>query len=72
MSRQTLSTLLFTAAIVLAVLAAATILPGSPRYVLSDLGYHTFCPFAPWSTLALLGLAGTAWVVRNYIDAQPR
>jgi hypothetical protein len=39
--------------------------------MISDLGYFTLCPFAPWSTLTLLVLAGIAWVVRRHIDAQP-
>ena len=70
MSRQTFSTMLFALCLLLGVLAAATLLPAS-NHVLSDLGYHTFCPFAPWSTLALMALAGLGWIVRNYIDAQP-
>jgi len=70
MSRQTSSSLLFAIAIVLAVGAAVTALPYSASTI-SDLGYYTLCPFAPWSTLALLLLAGVSWVVRRYIDAQP-
>jgi hypothetical protein len=70
MSRQTLSSLLLACTILFAVGAAVTLLPGSSLMV-SDLGYHTFCPFAPWSTLTLLFLAGLAWVVRQHINAQP-
>jgi hypothetical protein len=38
---------------------------------ISDLGYRTLCPFAPWSTVTLLFLAGLAWVVRQHINSQP-
>ncbi len=70
MSRKTFSSLLFAAAILLALGAAVTLVPYSTPMV-SDLGYHTLCPFAPYSTLTLLFLAGLAWVVRGYIDKQP-
>jgi hypothetical protein len=70
MSRQALSSLLLASAILLAVLAAVTLLPSS-SLMISDLGYYTFCPFAPWSTLTLLFLAGMAWVIRRHINAQP-
>ncbi len=70
MSRETLSSLLLAAAILLVVLAGVTLLPGSSPIV-SDLGYHTLCPFAPWSTLTLLFLAGLSWVVRRYVATLP-
>jgi hypothetical protein len=70
MSRQTLSALLLASVIVLVILALATLLPSS-ALAISDLGYATFCPFAPWSTLTLLFLAGLGWVVRRHINAQP-
>jgi hypothetical protein len=70
MSRQTLSFLLLAGAIVFLALAVATLLPASSS-VISDLGYYTFCPFAPWSTLALLFFAGVGWVVRRHINTQP-
>jgi hypothetical protein len=70
MSRQTLSSLLLGAVILFLALAGVTVVPFSNPMV-SDLGYHTLCPFAPWSTLTLLFLAGVGWVVRRYIDAQP-
>ena len=38
--------------------------------MVSDLGYYTLCPFAPYSTLTLLFVAALAWVVRRYIDNQ--
>lgn len=70
MSRKTISALLLAAAILLALGAAVTLVPSS-SLTISDLGYHTLCPFAPWSTLTLLFLAGLAWVVRQHIDRQP-
>lgn len=69
MSRQTLSTLLLAAAILLAVAAAVTLLPSSSLKI-SDLGYRTLCPFAPWSTITLLFLAALGWVVKRYVDSQ--
>jgi hypothetical protein len=70
MTRQTLSLVLLIGSILLAALAAATLVP-YPNAMVSDLGYHTLCPFAPWSTLTLLFLAGVAWVVRQHVDVQP-
>ncbi len=69
MSGKTLGSLLLAAAIVLVVLAAVTLVPYSNPMV-SVLGYHTLCPFAPWSTLTLLFLAGLAWVMRGYMKTQ--
>ena len=69
MSRQTLSSLLLVCAILLAIGAAVTLLPSS-ALTISDLGYRTLCPFAPWSTVTLLFLAGLAWVVRKHINSQ--
>jgi hypothetical protein len=70
MSRQALSFLLLVIAIVLAGLGVATLVPFSSN-LLSDLGYYTLCPFAPWSTLTLLVLAGLSWLVRRHINAPP-
>jgi NADH:ubiquinone oxidoreductase subunit 3 (subunit A) len=71
MSRKSLSFVLLVAAILLIVMAAATLLPYSSNKMISDLGYYTFCPFAPWSTFTLLLLAGLAWAVRRHVDTQP-
>jgi hypothetical protein len=71
MSRKTLSTFLFAAAILFGLLALVTLVPHSNKMV-SDLGYHTLCPFAPWSTLTLLFLGWLAWIVRGYIDSQEK
>jgi hypothetical protein len=70
MTRQTLSSLLLAAAILLVTLAFATLLPHD-SHEMSDLGYHTFCPFAPYSTITLLLLAGLGWMVRKHIDSLP-
>jgi hypothetical protein len=70
MSRQALSSLLLAVAVVLIALGAATLTPYSSA-LRSDLGYYTLCPFAPWSTLTLWGLAGLGWVVRQHINSLP-
>jgi hypothetical protein len=70
MSRHNLSVLLLAASILLGVLAAVTLVPYSSPMV-SDLGYHTLCPFAPWSTLTLLFLGWLGWVLRRHIDSLP-
>ena len=65
-----LSFLLLAITVLLLPLAAATLVPFSSPTI-SDLGYYTLCPFAPWSTVTLLFLAGLAWVVRQHINSQP-
>ena len=70
MSQQAQSKLLLAITIAFVALAAATLLPHSTSMI-SDLGYYTLCPFAPWSTLALVLLAAVTWVLRRYIDGQP-
>lgn len=71
MSQQASSTLLLAIAILFAVAAAATLLPYSATMI-NDLGYRSLCPFAPWSTLALLLGAGATWVLRQYINPKSR
>jgi hypothetical protein len=70
MSRQTL---LLAITVVLLILAAATLLP-FPSPTTSDLGYSALCPFAPWSTLMLLLLAGLSWALRGHFtpESDPR
>lgn len=46
--------------------AILTLIPAHTSHK-SDLGYFSLCPFAPWSTLMLLVVAGIFWVVRGYI-----
>ncbi|HEX4278240.1 MAG TPA: hypothetical protein VHZ74_22955 [Bryobacteraceae bacterium] len=70
MSRQTLTAVLLACSMLLLVLALATLVPSS-ALLTSDLGYATFCPFAPWSTLTLLFFAGLAWVVRSHVKSLP-
>jgi len=50
-----------------AALALWTLLPLPPASRTNDLGYASACPFAPWSTLALLVVAGVIWAVRQYL-----
>ena len=45
--------------------AVATLLPLGAK--INDIGYDSWCPFAPWSTLILSGAAGLVWVVRQYV-----
>jgi NADH:ubiquinone oxidoreductase subunit 3 (subunit A) len=66
MSQQTLSFIFLASAVVFLILAMATILP-FPSSTISDLGYYSLCPFAPWSTLMLLFVAGVIWVLRRHI-----
>lgn len=70
MSRQTLTALFLAGALVFLALAVATLVP-SAGLKISDLGYATFCPFAPWSTFALLFFAGLSWAIRRYLKSQP-
>ena len=51
-------------------LAIWTLLPISASKA-NDLGYVSACPFAPWSTLSLLLVAGVIWVVRQYFITRP-
>lgn len=67
MSRQNLSSLLQTVSFLLVAGAVVTLVPHDSLQI-SDLGYHTYCPFAPWSTITLLVLAGLGWVIRRHID----
>jgi hypothetical protein len=60
--------LLALAALFLA-LSLATLIPHNSA-IISDLGYYTLCPFAPWSTLALLFFAWLCWTLRGYIRSQ--
>jgi hypothetical protein len=69
MSRQTLITLTLAAAGLFVVLAAVTLVPVSTGPI-NDLRYHSLCPFAPYSSLALLVPAGIALLLRYYMKAQ--
>ena len=65
--RQRLSNTILLGLVVLFVgLAVLTLLPfTAPRA--NDLGYMSMCPFAPWSTLSLLVVAGVIWAIRQYL-----
>jgi hypothetical protein len=52
--------------LILAGLAIWTALPFSASKT-NDLGYFSACPFAPWSTLALLLVAGVLLAIRQYL-----
>jgi hypothetical protein len=60
------ATILLGLAVLFVGLAVLTLLPfAAPRA--NDLGYVSMCPFAPWSTLALLLVAGVIWAIRQYL-----
>jgi hypothetical protein len=63
MTRTALTSLVY----FFAALALWTLLPLPPAARINDLGYHSACPFAPWSSLAMLLVAGVAWAVRQYL-----
>ena len=66
MVKKTVGAVLLVLAIASAGAGLATLIPASAPHA-NDLGYMSLCPFAPWSTLILLLLAGVIWVVRGYI-----
>ena len=65
MTEQTRNTGLLVLVVIFAGLAVATMLPFSASKA-NDLGYISTCPLAPWSTLALLLVAGVIWAIRKY------
>jgi hypothetical protein len=67
MPKQRLLNVLMAVTAVFGALGLATLLPFLSHSNKSDLGYFTWCPFAPWSTLTLLVPAAVAWVVRGYV-----
>ena len=66
MSRDQAANSLFGVAVLLAMAGLLTLIPSSAAKM-NDLGYHSLCTFAPWSSLALLVAAGVAWMVRGYV-----
>jgi hypothetical protein len=68
--KQKLLNVLFAIAVLIAAMAAATLVPFSSGNIRSDLGYMSLCPFAPWSTLTLLAFTALVWVVRAYVKTQ--
>ena len=72
MPKQKLLNVLLAAAVLLAALSLATLLPFSSNNIKSDLGYNSLCPFAPWSTLILLAGGGLVWLIRAYVKTLDR
>jgi biotin transporter BioY len=66
MSQRNLSTLFLAASVIFLLLGLATLVPHQ-GLMISDLGYYTFCPFAPWSTLAMLLVAGLSWAIHSHL-----
>lgn len=66
MSKQTTSSLLLLLVILAVASAIATLLPIAASRNAS-MGYASWCPFAPVSTIILLLTAGVLWVIRQYI-----
>jgi len=67
MSRKTANQIVLAVACLFMVAAGITLLPGSPKSLENDLGYHSLCPFAPWSSLFLLVPVGICAFLRNYL-----
>jgi hypothetical protein len=66
MSKDIRNSMLLALVVILAGSAVWTMLPlAAPKA--NDLGYVSACPFAPWSTLALLLVAGVIWALRQYL-----
>ena len=66
MSKEIRNALLLALVIIFAGMAVWTLLPLSAPKA-NDLGYVSACPFAPWSSLALLIAAGVVWAIRQYL-----
>ena len=69
MSAKTRDTGLLVLVVLLVCLAILTLLPFSTSKP-NDLGYASTCPFAPWSTVALLMAAGLIWAIRSYLQTR--
>jgi hypothetical protein len=64
--QRTSNTILLGLVVLFVGLGVLTLLPfTAPRA--NDLGYMSMCPFAPWSTLSLLVVAGVIWAIRQYL-----
>ncbi len=66
MSRDQVANSLLGVALLFIMAAVLTLVPFSAAKM-NDLGYHSMCPFAPWSSLSLLVVAGVVWVIRGYV-----
>jgi hypothetical protein len=69
MSEKTRNAILLVLASILIILAVATLVPFSISKT-NDLGYFSACPMAPWSTLALLLVAGVILAIRQYFKTR--
>jgi hypothetical protein len=65
MSKQNIGAILLVLVTIAGGAAVATLLPLGAK--VNDIGYNSWCPFAPWSTLMLSALAGVIWVIRQYV-----
>jgi hypothetical protein len=66
MSRDQAANSLLGVALLFAMAALLTLIPFSAAKM-NDIGYHSMCPFAPWSSLGLLVAAGVVWMIRGYV-----
>jgi hypothetical protein len=66
MTREQAANALLGIAITFFIIGALTLIPFSAAKM-NDIGYHSICPFAPWSTLSLWFVAGVVWLVRSYV-----
>ena len=66
MPPKTRNMILLLLAYLFVVAAIATLLPLTAR-IKNDLGYFSLCPFAPWSTMLLLMVAGLLGAIRTYM-----
>ncbi len=66
MSRDQVANSLLGVAFLFVIAGLLTLIPFSAAKM-NDLGYHSMCPFAPWSSLALLVVAGVVWLIRGYV-----
>ena len=66
MSKEIRNAMLLALVIIFVGMAVWTLLPLSAPKA-NDLGYVSACPFAPWSSLALLIAAGVVWAIRQYL-----
>jgi len=66
MSDKTRITALQILSCIFVILAVSTSLPLAASKT-NDLGYYSLCSFTPWSTVALLLVAGVLWAIRKYL-----
>jgi hypothetical protein len=66
MSKEIRNALLLALVVIFIGLAVWTLLPFSAPKA-NDLGYVSTCPFAPWSSAALLFIAAVIWAIRKYL-----